>query len=598
MKSEINDLRKLIDHIPIKKVGISEGNSLNHLYLSQGVSAIEKILNSSEISVPTEEIPALTTESQTEQVLGAIAVIHEGKLMFEADNNRYYIMGSLSYDLSTMQVTLIVEEKTTGRKERTKIDLYEREAVRYFSRQVSESFRQDTEQVEQELLQFTDELEQYREKQLEQVKNRYEQKRNYQLISPEQQKQSIQFLQQSDLIENIDKMIEKSGVVGELNTRKLIFVIASTYKMDAPLHALVQGTSGSGKSHLINTIGQCFPPEDVMSMTRVTSKSFYHYSKEELIEKLLLIQDFDGLDEEAQYAFRELQSAGMVSSSTTYKDRAGNLTSAVKTVKSHFASLLATTRAEVYYDNMSRSIIIGVDESEEQTLKIIDYQNRKLSGEINSNEERKSREFLQNVLRCIKPCEVINIYANKVKLPSEAKMLRRLNNHFQSFVKQITVLHQYQREKDEQGRLVTKPEDLQIACDLLFDAIILKVDDLDSSLRWFFDSLKTFIKQKSPDKTSEYEFTQRDIRLAMNMSKASCFRYMEDLERLEYVQRTGGYINKGYRYKVVYWDDIDKLRTKIKKELNSQLEKISPLVAHSGSSSVNRWNSESTSESL
>lgn len=85
---------------------------------------------------------------------------------------------------------------------------------------------------------------------------------------------------------------------------------------------------------MINAIGQCFPPEDVISMTRVTSKSFYHYNKDELVDKLLLIQDFDGLDEEAQYAFRELQSAGNISSSTTYKDKAGNLISAVKTVRS------------------------------------------------------------------------------------------------------------------------------------------------------------------------------------------------------------------------------------------------------------------------
>ena len=51
----------------------------------------------------------------------------------------------------------------------------------------------------------------------------------------------------------------------------------------------------------------------MMSMKRVTSKSFYHYEDDQLVNKLMLIQDFDGLDEEAQYAFRELQSAGTIS---------------------------------------------------------------------------------------------------------------------------------------------------------------------------------------------------------------------------------------------------------------------------------------------
>jgi len=64
-------------------------------------------------------------------------------------------------------------------------------------------------------------------------------------------------------------------------------------------------------------------------MTRVTSKSFYHYAKEELIDKLLLIQDFDGLNDEAKYAFRELQKSGILCSSTTYKDRNGNINSMI-----------------------------------------------------------------------------------------------------------------------------------------------------------------------------------------------------------------------------------------------------------------------------
>ena len=199
--------------------------------------------------------------------------------------------------------------------------------------------------------------------------------------------------------------------------------------------------------------------------------------------------EWDGLDEEAQFAFRELQSAGNISSSTTYKDRYGNLMSAVKTVRSHFASLLATTKAEVYYDNMSRSLITGVDESDEQTKRIITHQNKKLAGVIDSREEKTAKEFLQNCMRCIRPLEVVNPYADKVFLPFEAKMLRRLNSHFQAFVKQITILHQYQRKRDSLGRLIAEPEDLRIACDVMFDDILLKMDDLDSSLRQFYNQL-------------------------------------------------------------------------------------------------------------
>ncbi len=494
--------------------------------------------------------------------------------------NYYYVLGTVVQDMGSMRITLMEEELATGRRERTKIDLYERDQVVLYAQQIGELFSQDEQQIEADLLLLTDLLEKHREEELEQAKASNQNKRHQSVLTAEKQNACVQFLSGKNLMKGIDELIEQAGVVGEESTRRLLFVIASTYKMNTPLHALVQGTSGSGKSHLINSIGQCFPPEDVISMTRVTSKSFYHYTKDELVDKLLLIQDYDGLDEEAQFAFRELQSAGNISSSTTYKDRYGNLMSAVKTVRSHFASLLATTKAEVYYDNMSRSLISGVDESDEQTRRIITHQNKNLAGLIDHKKEHQAKEFLQNCMRCIRPYQVVNTYADKVYLPFEAKMLRRLNSHYQAFVKQITILHQYQRKKDDQGRLIAEPEDLKIACEINFDAIMLKVDDLDSSLRQFYDLMKRHIKKLcATAKPNEFQFTQRDVRLALNVSKTQCFRYFEELELLEYIQRTGGYANRGFKYKIVFWDDMEKIREKIKGELNQQLE----AVVHGGS---------------
>lgn len=620
MKDSANELRTLIHRIPLRRVVVPEKENLNKIFLREGSAGILKLLDSSELieevteventplpfmpkenlpeeevvifSPPKEEIikpfnaaeikkseafsedsPPLNTPSDYfDSANPKLEIIHEHKLVMRRPLNNYYVLGSMVQDIGSMRITIMIEEVATGRKERTKLDLYEREQIILYVQQISELYNQPAEEVETDMIKLTDLLEQFRETQLAQAKPAYESSRKTHNMSPEKQVACVQFLRNKNFMQGIDELIQQAGVVGEESTRKLLFVIASTYKMSTPLHALVQGTSGSGKSHLINTIGGCFPPEDVISMTRVTSKSFYHYTKEELVDKLLLIQDYDGLDEEAQFAFRELQSAGNISSSTTYKDRYGNLMSAVKTVRSHFASLLATTKAEVYYDNMSRSMISGVDESDEQTRRIITHQNQMLAGIIDTREERKAKEFLQNCMRCILPMEVVNPYADKVYLPFEAKMLRRLNSHYQAFVKQITILHQYQRQKDDRGRLIAEPEDLVIACDILFDAIMLKVDDLDSSLRQFYDRLKGYVKKLSSNfKEKELQFTQRDVRLFLNISKTQCFRYFEELELLEYIQRTGGYANRGFKYKIVFWDDMEKIREKVTADLKKQL---------------------------
>lgn len=561
MKDTAKKLQEIIQKTPIRHVPLPEGETVHSLFAKEGSNGLSKRISQGE-SVEFE------VDSNLNSNQPQLTQLFEHKLLFQTPSFAFHILGSISQDLGNLTVTLMAEDANTGRKERTKLDLYASTAVRKFAEQLAEKSGTNSEVIEAGLLQLTDALEGYRDKQIQEFSPALTNKRKYFPVAPQREMDCISFLKEENLIKKIDKYIQQSGVVGEEQTRTLLFVIAMTYKMNDPLHCLIQASSGSGKSHLINAIGALMPHEDVISITRVSSKSLYHYSNDELVDKVVLIQDFDGLNEEAQYAFRELQSAGSISSSTTIKDKNGNLRAEIKTVRGHFASLSASTK-EIYTDNAGRSIVIGIDESTEQTKRIINYQNQKLAGIIDTDTEFQAKTFLQDCVRTFKPFEVVNPYADKIELPVEAKMLRRLNSHFQSTVKAITILNQFQREKDPQGRLIAQPEDLKTAFELLFPVLILKVDDLDPSLRQFFNSLKNYIQ------TPTVHFTKLEIRQALHLSKTQCFRYMEDLEKLEYIQKIGGHANKGFKYKISFWDDEEKIKEKIRKDLNNQLAILS-----------------------
>jgi DNA primase len=378
---------------------------------------------------------------------------------------------------------------------------------------------------------------------------------------------TIEILKQSDVLNEIGKLIEQSGIVGEENSRLLLFIIASSYKTKSPLHAIVQGSSGSGKTHLISKIADLIPQEDVLRFTRITESSLYNWGEYELVNKLLIIEDLDGLKEEAMFAMRELISNQRLSSSVSIKDKKGNIKSTKKEVKGIFSSLSATTKGEIYEDNMSRSFLLAVDESQEQSRRIIDYQNKKYAGEIEPKHQDKARNQLQQIVRNLKSYEVINPYATKLELPEEVHKIRRLNEMFQSIVKQITIINQQNREL-KNDKLITQIEDLQQATEVLFESIILKVDELDGSLRQFFERLKKHLK------TQEKDFTQREIRQAFNISKSQIHRYLQSLLELEYIRQIGGFANKGLKYKVDYWDDYQRLRIKIKEKLLLQIETL------------------------
>ena len=198
------------------------------------------------------------------------------------------------------------------------------------------------------------------------------------------------------------------------------------------------------------------PGEDVKKYTRVTDNSFYNQDEYFFVNQLVCFEDLDGLKDEALLAVRELMSNEILRSSTSLKDKNGSITGGERIVRGPIASMSCTTRGEVYEDNISRCFLIAVDESKEQTLRIINYQNRVAAGLLDKSEQQKVKLFIQNCIRLLKPYEVINPYANKIKLPESAHKIRRLNELYQSFVRQITLLNQFQRKKDKQGRLITE----------------------------------------------------------------------------------------------------------------------------------------------
>ena len=166
---------------------------------------------------------------------------------------------------------------------------------------------------------------------------------------------SIDFLKRKHLLKNLNQLIGKAGIVGEEQSRMLLFLIIVSYVNKSPLHALVQGSSGSGKTHIISRIADMMPQEDVLRFTRITESSLYNWGEFDLFQKVVIIEDLDGLKEDALYALREFISNQILRSSVTIKDKKGNNKSRHKIVKGQFSSLSATTKGETYEDNMSRS---------------------------------------------------------------------------------------------------------------------------------------------------------------------------------------------------------------------------------------------------
>ena len=580
-------LRALYPHLRITYVTMPSGEDINSL--AQGhsdpqlfidmLASRNDFLFSSEPSsekketpsIPVATAPPLTTTTPVPAPRLDTANPH--KLRYQTTVATYYIQGGISRAMDSMKVTLVIEHPQHHQKSRTKVDLYEDKQVEKISKDASDKLQIRADLLEADLHYLTDLLDTYRESEQESVSGI----RTVDAYPPtaEELRALTTFCQRPDLLEGIGQILGQSGIVGEENSRLFIFLIALSHLTQDPLHVLIQGSSGSGKTRLLRQISDCMPAAQVVRLTRVSDKSFYNYPENFLRNKLVCLEDVDGLSEEAEYAYRELVSNGELISSIAIKDEAGRISSGQKIVRGPIASMACTTNGRMYEDNISRMLIVAVDESAEQTRRVVDYQNRRAAGAVREPEEGKAKRFLQQFTASLRPLSVINPYAASILLPEGVHKLRRLNDLFQLFIRLVTLVYQHQRKRDAQGRLVCTPADVARAVDIMFDSIVLKSDELDGSLRQFYEQLKAHAKAAGNTDTPArpYAFTAREIRHTLRISRSQLHRYLQELVSLEYLSESG-FHNRGYQYRIQYWDDYKALRDKIKNHLSTQLQTL------------------------
>jgi DNA primase len=492
---------------------------------------------------------------------------------YENEHLKIEVLGSIDFkDLSALRVTICITNKQKKyHPSRQNLNLYNDDQVEKIIRKIAEKLELGTTILNQAIQKLITQLEKYR-KESNQSKPQAKARHPLRSITQREETQALEQLKQKNLDQNLIQKLQQTGIIGEEKNALFLFLILLSHKMKRTLHAMVQGTSGSGKSHLISKIADTmYDQNKIKRFTRVTDKSFYNYGEYDLQNTGIILEDYDGLSQEAEMAWRELQSNNKLSSSVSQKnEQTGEIHTGEKYVFGPIASLVATTKFRIYEDNESRVFTIAIDESEAQTERVLQYMAKKASKEITAEQEQEIQTELQNIVYQLNPYQVQNPY--RLELPKNVKHRRRLTQMLHDFIEQVTILFQYQRQKSSENTLITEVQDLEIAVDLMFNSIVIKADELDGILRQFYENLKEYIEKKGKN----YEFTQREIRQEFRISKTQGQRYFNELEELEYIHKSNQNKRNSYHYQISYWDNIEKLRQEIRTHLQLQIDNYKP----------------------
>jgi len=505
-------------------------------------------------------------------------------ITYQTEEILYTILGGIRLEgLDRLRVTLKIEVVNRRFQHylnnpdiaalaiRQNLDLYSITQTEKLARLIADRLEVGVTGVTKDLATITNELERYRLQQIEEKQQEHSKK--VKTLTDQEQEEAINFLQSENLLKATNDLIGRSGIVGEELNRLIMWLIYTSRKTARPLHIISMGSSGTGKSHLQEKVGELIPDEDKIEITALTENAFYYFDKAELGHKLILIEDLDGILS-ALYPLRELQSKQRISKTVTIKDRNGNTKTIHLKVYGPVCIAGCTTKESLYEDNANRCFLIYLDESTEQDERVMHYQRQLSAGKINQSDEAQCRQLLQNVQRTLQPITVINPYAELLQIPKEVFKQRRTNAHYLAFIEVITFYKQHQREQkvDEatgEVYIETTIEDIEEANQLLKQILLRKSDELNGATRNYFEQLKQLLTI-----SNQSSFTNTSIRNGLRIPISSVKRYHGSLLASGLIKQVENRTTKAYHYEVVSREEYEKLQASISTALDEALAKI------------------------
>lgn len=480
-----------------------------------------------------------------------------------------HILGGLKTNkLESLRVTLSIQKPKTHNVLRHNIDLYNDNQVEKFTRKVAERLEIGTSVARRTLQDLTKELENYRFLLIDEYEKQHQP--YFKEFTGTEQRAAEAFLKKPHLLKRTNELIGKSGVIGEVGNRLLMYLLFTSRLTANPLHCISLGSSGAGKTHLQSKVSELIPEEDKVEITVLSANAFYYFNRTELQHKLILIEDLDGA-ESVLYPLRELQTKKRITKTVVHKDTKGTTRTIHLTVEGPVSVAGCTTQESIYEDNSNRSFLLYIDESAEQDQKIMDYQRLISAGKVNQDLEYKAKELLKNVQRLLKPVRVINPYAEYLQLPKSVFKPRRTNSHYLQFIEAITFYCQWQRQKkyDEQTGeeyIETTIEDIREANELIINVLLRKSDTINGACRNHLERLKGYLKENN-----QTTFTNAEIRRNLRVKETTLRRYNNQLLLENYIRKVKGKKGQLYHFEILDIDEYSNLKKQISKALEDCL---------------------------
>ena len=485
--------------------------------------------------------------------------IEENQITYVRDDRRYRIRGfEKNTNAYTLKVNILASRDDLVHLDT--LDLAKARSRTSFIKATAAELYVDVDLIKRDIGKLLHKLELLRQQQIDSAKKP---KATIVELSSQEKDEAMQLLRGPNLLQRIVADIDACGMVGESTNKLAGYLAATSRKLSDPLAIVIQSSSSSGKTSLMDAILAMMPEEDQLRFSGITGQSLFYLNSDEIKHRILAISEDEGVTE-ATYALKLLQSEGELRHATVGRNDDGNLATKQHHVEGPVQIMLTTTAMEIDEELANRCLVLAVDESRSQTGAIQAKQrdSKLIDVLLKSELSSQLRKLHQNAQRLLKPIQVFNPYASQLTFPAHKTRLRRDHQKYLNLIDCIALLHQHQRPKhikQLEGKAIeyinVEPSDIAVANGLAGEVLGRSLDELAPQTRTLLMLLHEFVRTESKASgvsRHAFRFTRRDVREATQWSDFQVHKHLTRLVELEYLVVHRGKQGRRFVYELLY----------------------------------------------
>jgi len=264
--------------------------------------------------------------------------------------------------------------------------------------------------------------------------------------SDDEIEEAKELLKDKNLLDKTLSQITKTGYIGEFTNKQILYLSFTSRLFDEGISNVIKGESSTGKSALVKAVLNLFPESEYKEFTSISPQALYYMKELDLSHKILIIFEAHG-SEKADYPIRSSISEGELRLLVTTKNKDTNSFESKEIVipAKGLSYVETTTKSRINPENQTRLFDLYLDNSEEQTRKIIISKTKIIDKEVLDKENR----VFQVLQLLLEKYEVYIPYAEILAnlFPINKVRVRRDFPRFLTLIKTSCLLHQYQRNK-------------------------------------------------------------------------------------------------------------------------------------------------------